>query len=1779
MPRKPVAVVVAIVAAFLGPAAALAAAPGNTVPPSISGSAREGQTLTRETGSWSGTAPITFTQRWQRCDATGGECVNLPATGPGYALVAADVGSTMRVVVTATNADGIATATSPATAVVTGTPPQNTTAPSVTGNPRQGQVLSAVRGTWTGTTPLTYAYEWRSCDATGSACDAIAGETGTTYQLAAADLGRTVRVKVTATNPAGTEVATSPATTPIGPPDPPAATGAPIISGTARDGSTLSSTTGTWSGAAPITYARRWQRCDALGQGCLDTPVTNATYLAGPQDIGRTVRVVVTASNPDGSSTATSDPSPVVETNPPSSTAPPSVTGATRVGQTLSATNGTWGGTQPLGFSRQWQRCDPGGTSCVPIAGESGSTYALGNEDRDHTIRHVVTASNEGGTASATSGATPLVGPAQPPVNSALPTISGVTADGQTLSSSTGTWTGAAPLSYVRSWQRCDAQGAGCTDLGVAAGVYKVQSADVGSRLRMVVVASNPDGTATATSDLTAVVTAVAPRSTAVPSISGTARDTQTLTATTGSWSGTTPMEHAVRWLRCDGGGANCVPVPGATTTSRTLGPEDIGTTTRVEVTATNSGGTATATSNPTAVIQAAAPSNSVLPSVSGTTRDGQRLTADPGTWTGTTPISHGYQWRRCSSAGSGCKDVTGATARTYDLSPADVGSTLSVRVVGSNVAGNATVFSASSAVIAADPPRATAPPVVTGDAVDGATLSASPGTWTGTPAIALAYRWERCDELAGCRAIAGATGQTHTLSSADVGAEVRVVVTGTNSGGSATAESARTAPVAAIAPVATQAPALTGTARDAETLTATPGTWSGTVPIAHAYQWRSCDARGLSCTDLPGETATTYTLRSADVGRTVRVAVTGSNAAGSATAASTQTSVVTPRPPSNVVVPVVTGLARDGRVLTVEPGEWQGTPPLERRYAWKRCDASGGRCADIVTAGGQTYTLTTADVGSTVRAVVTVTNGGGTAAVTTAQTGVVQPSPPVNQAIPELSGEVVEGSLVSVSDGTWTGLVPMTFEHRWWRCDASGENCSPIAGVTERDYRVTGIEVGLSLRAEVIATNAGGSTSAFSDASPVGEPAPPANVTAPGVAGHHGVGQELEAVRGGWTGSPVMRFTYQWQACDDAGEGCEDVPGATADAVRLGEPDVGRTFRVRVTATNGAGSATAVSAVSAVVRDDPPVNETLPSVTGDVVAETLELGSTLGTWSGATPMAPSHQWRRCDLAGAACEDITGATDARYTPQAADVGRTLRVVVTMDNGVGATPATSEATTPVGQAPPRATQPPTATAPSVREGQSAKGTQGTWAGAPPLAYGLQWLRCDAAGERCVVIPDATSLKYTFAAADVGSTIRLRVTAANGTGSRSAESLPLGPVLGLPPAVGTKPRITGEGKPRAGAPLRVEAGAWTGTAPIAFAYRWQRCVSSTDCADLPGATGAEYVPVDDDIGKRLRVVVAATNGTGTGTAETPVTDLVGGRPPAAQSGPEVDGTPVDGRRLKARLGSWAGTAPVEYAYQWERCLGKTCKLIAGATSATHDISSEDVGYGVRVKVLATNPFGRSEATSASTEPVVAVAPFNKRRPSISRLPTVLEPGLVLKGRDGRWKGSAPLDLTRQWVRCNRAGQRCRLIRGATGEAYTLTAKDLRRGKLRRAIRFAVTATNPSGDLTVLSKPVGRTAKPQPERVAFAAVAFADGRLGIAIACQSGRAPCAGTVRAGGGSAEVSAPAGSSSLAIVEVTKRVGAWTRVRFEPGDRASGLPVSERLRVTRPAAAAALRRR
>ena len=178
--------------------AAPAAAPVNIDPPTITGTARAGEVLTAQNGTWDN-SPTEFRYRWLRCNGGGNNCQLLAADGRTYNVTQADVGSTLRVRVTAVNADGTTNARSEQTAVVgsNAAPLNNTARPTITGEARVGQELTATEGTWTGN-PTSFAFQWQRCDVDSLSCANVIGATGRTYGVRIADLGFRLRVEVTA---------------------------------------------------------------------------------------------------------------------------------------------------------------------------------------------------------------------------------------------------------------------------------------------------------------------------------------------------------------------------------------------------------------------------------------------------------------------------------------------------------------------------------------------------------------------------------------------------------------------------------------------------------------------------------------------------------------------------------------------------------------------------------------------------------------------------------------------------------------------------------------------------------------------------------------------------------------------------------------------------------------------------------------------------------------------------------------------------------------------------------------------------------------------------------------------------------------------------------------------------------------------------------------------------------------------------------------------------------------------------------------------------------------------------------------------------------------------------------------------------------------------------------------------------------------------------------------------------------------------------------------------
>ena len=201
------------------------------------------------------------------------------------------------------------------------------------------------------------------------------------------------------------------------------------------------------------------------------------------------------------------------------------------------------------------------------------------------------------------------------------------------------------------------------------------------------------------------------------------------------------------------------------------------------------------------------------------------------------------------------------------------------------------------------------------------------------------------------------------------------------------------TVPAPPPAPVDVSAPTIAGAAALGQTLTESHGSWTNN-PTSYSYQWEDCDGAGNNCPAISGATAQTYTPTTADVGHALTVQETASNAGGAAAATSAATTTVpnastppapvsTPAPapapaPVEVSPPTVSGTPAVGRTLTEGHGSWSNAP-TGYAYIWERCDNKGNNCVAIAGTSAQADTLTTADVGHTLRAQEIASNSSGT--------------------------------------------------------------------------------------------------------------------------------------------------------------------------------------------------------------------------------------------------------------------------------------------------------------------------------------------------------------------------------------------------------------------------------------------------------------------------------------------------------------------------------------------------------------------------------------------------------------------------------------------------------------------------------------------------------------------------------------------------------------------------------------------------------------------------------
>ncbi len=493
----------------------------NVTPPSLSGQAVVGGTLTATAGTWKPGSGFTFSYEWL---SDGTPMAGI--TGTTYQPVSGDIGHGISVRVTASrSSEAPGTATSVQTAPVEQLVVTNNTPPTVTGTPQVDQTLSATTGTWTPSTGVAFAYQWFVGGVE------VNGATASTYLVRPADAGSAVTVRVTGTKALHTPAAATSLPTGSVALAPLTNTVAPAISGSASIGGTLTASSGTWSPNTGLLFGYQWYVDGVLVDGA-----TTTTYVPVEADYDKTVTVVVSATRPgyqpaSQSSAATSAVSLSLLTN----TAAPTLTGTPQVGGTLTADSGAWNPEDEITYDYEWM---VGG---VP-AGTDQATYSPTADDVGKSVLVRVTATRSG-FAPTTASSTPTAAVYQPTANTVAPKVTGTPQVGLRLTALVGTWSPSG-LTYQYQWLVNGAPVAGQT-----ASTFTVPPTALNKTVAVRVTGSGSGPALVVTSAPTLKVKAGVLKLVRAPTVAGTARVGQTLRSTAGTVS-PAATKVTYQWLR-----------------------------------------------------------------------------------------------------------------------------------------------------------------------------------------------------------------------------------------------------------------------------------------------------------------------------------------------------------------------------------------------------------------------------------------------------------------------------------------------------------------------------------------------------------------------------------------------------------------------------------------------------------------------------------------------------------------------------------------------------------------------------------------------------------------------------------------------------------------------------------------------------------------------------------------------------------------------------------------------------------------------------------------------------------------------------------------------------------------------------------------------------------------------------------------------------------------------------------------------------------------------------
>ncbi len=1513
-------------------------------------------TLSSSGGTWQGRPTPTLELQWFSCasavvasadePATEKDCKSVTERGAGvtYDPVASDRGRFIAVKVFATNVHATVTHWSASTTVVNMSPVADV-APTVSGVAFVQATVTAKNDTWTAFPEPTRTFQWLSCGEieVASSCTVIPGAAAATYTIPSNLEGRSIMVRVTATNPFGLasnySLASPKVTTG------PVSTSAQIITGSIAyppaAGAVLSVNDGTWAGDPRPALSYQWYRCSVLVAASafeLDPKcsvidgATSNTYRLADEDPSSSLVAAITGENIWGVSTRYSASTPIVTEKVRLMTTP-TLVGSARIGEEIGGDEGTWRGFPAPTTVYSWYSCTvatpatpvriPASSgsgvlppaACTKIQGATKNTFSVSNTHLGKMLIFMVTKSNvvDGVTTTINAYSQSSLPAAQPPVSLAKPVISspGVVSGsnpkvGSVWTVSTALWADPQPVKTYQ-WYRCDTQ-----------------------------IATGP-----------------------------------------------TPITSLP---------AGCVAIDGAINSSYTVTAEDSGKFLSIEAIGSNAADTLRQWSNSTlSVLQV--PVAIVSPSITGDRQRGKTLTLDPGVWTGNpTPVIT-YQWYSCKAAiattsttaqpSTNCSLISGETASTYVQSPAgsDDGKFITATVSGTSGTSEPTVYwvSVGANEATAQAPIASVLPSVyskSGNAAVGEVFVIEDDKWVAAPAPVLTYKWFACDAPnlpagstlpSGCVQIAGQTSQSYTatIDLADSRKYLMGSVTATNLAGSATSYSKSYGAIIDKGIINTKPASISATSLVVPTSVGwTTGEWSSNSELKVSHKWLACPTalpvtysyipldcefvgtivetdpaqpQPLSITaasELSGQYIALYERVDQKVDTTwrkvrERVTATTGQLLEAPALRSNDPGFVAPSVDKDMVV----GYASTAKVGVWVPyllGEtaytWRGSKVGTFSYQWFKCATNQlsyttvglpSGCSDLTNTAGKpttnsSFTATEAELGAFIGVRITAVNATGAFSVwTNTSLAVTQEATNINA--PTLGSANVVGDRLTLNGGLvsdWKGSPNPAVVVEWYTC-GSPQLTAPATLPTNCTKFINASE------------------------------APSEGITIP-------------ADR--WAGTQYLLV----------GVTATNTPWVTA---------------------NKTSSVTLFSATSKRIVAKPYIN-TAAANPRPALSGFADVGSSLsvstGSWLGTQPMTPSGRWFACDnVVATASTDPTVAPGCTLFKSAtqnillthAQVGKYIVGQIAYTNEAGTSYQSTISSAKVLE-PPTIVTPPEVSlvdAPSasgeIEVGHRIAYTSAVWDGAPAPAATVKFYECSspvvAAQETlpgtCSLISGATGSQFTLGDAQAGKHI-VAVSVANNTvnsGSKTAFSVSasLGPIYRAPyfdtavaPSISVSPVHVGS------------TATFTRTSVKGFetptsTYAWYICDNAVSaaannivpagCSKVAGGDNAALVIPAEAAGKRLLgIQTASATWTSAKATRSTVTTAVVTASPYATSAPTITGDDFVGGSVKLSVdkGIWSSVPAItdlsKYSISWLLCDKATpagpSNTICGATA---------------------------------------------------------------------------------------------------------------------------------------------------------------------------------------------------------------------------------------------------